>query len=82
MKVAGWLRPSCLMEGRLLAATVRRRQRWSSERARQAAPLHGPYDGGTTARRTYSVLLIPEPEGGYSIEVPALPGCVTHIWSA
>lgn len=29
--------------------------------------------------RTYSIVLIPEPEeGGYSVEVPALPGCVTQ----
>lgn len=27
---------------------------------------------------TFSVLLIPEPEGGYAVEVPALPGCVTQ----
>lgn len=28
-------------------------------------------------RHTYTVMLIPEPEGGYVVEVPALPGCVT-----
>ncbi len=26
----------------------------------------------------YTVVLIPEEEGGYSVEVPALPGCVTQ----
>ncbi|MGH2561207.1 MAG: type II toxin-antitoxin system HicB family antitoxin [Thermomicrobiales bacterium] len=30
-------------------------------------------------RYTYTVLLVPEPDaGGYSVEVPALPGCVTQ----
>ena len=29
--------------------------------------------------KTYTVVLIPEPEeGGYSVLVPALPGCVTQ----
>jgi len=27
---------------------------------------------------TYKVLLRPEPEGGYTINVPALPGCITY----
>ena len=26
----------------------------------------------------YTVILIPEKEGGFSVEVPALPGCVTQ----
>jgi predicted RNase H-like HicB family nuclease len=26
----------------------------------------------------YTVILIPEEEGGYSVEVPALPGCYTQ----
>ena len=26
----------------------------------------------------YTVILIPEEEGGYSVDVPALPGCVTQ----
>lgn len=26
----------------------------------------------------YTVILIPEDEGGYSVEVPALPGCYTQ----
>jgi predicted RNase H-like HicB family nuclease len=26
---------------------------------------------------TYRILLNPEPEGGYTVTVPALPGCVT-----
>lgn len=29
-------------------------------------------------RYTYSVVLIPEPEGWCSVEVPTLPGCVTQ----
>ncbi|MEO8884826.1 MAG: type II toxin-antitoxin system HicB family antitoxin [Mucilaginibacter sp.] len=27
---------------------------------------------------TYKVLLKPEPEGGYTVNVPALPGCITY----
>jgi predicted RNase H-like HicB family nuclease len=36
--------------------------------------------GATTARapRKFTVLLIAEPEGGYSVEVPELPGCFTE----
>jgi antitoxin HicB len=26
----------------------------------------------------YKVLLKPEPEGGYTVNVPALPGCITY----
>lgn len=26
----------------------------------------------------YTVILVPEEEGGYSVEVPALPGCCTQ----
>ena len=26
----------------------------------------------------YTVILTPEPEGGFTVSVPALPGCVTH----
>jgi len=26
----------------------------------------------------YTIILIPEEEGGYSVEVPALPGCYTQ----
>jgi predicted RNase H-like HicB family nuclease len=26
----------------------------------------------------YQIILRPEPEGGYTVLVPALPGCVTH----
>lgn len=29
-------------------------------------------------QRTYRVLLTPEVEGGFSISVPALPGCFTQ----
>jgi predicted RNase H-like HicB family nuclease len=28
--------------------------------------------------RTYSILVDPDPEGGYTVTVPALPGCVTQ----
>jgi antitoxin HicB len=27
---------------------------------------------------TYKVLLKPEPEGGFTVNVPALPGCITY----
>ena len=27
---------------------------------------------------SYKVLLKPEPEGGYTVNVPALPGCITY----
>ncbi|GAB3920261.1 type II toxin-antitoxin system HicB family antitoxin [Mucilaginibacter myungsuensis] len=27
---------------------------------------------------TYRILLKPEPEGGYTVNVPALPGCITY----
>ncbi len=27
---------------------------------------------------TYKIMLRPEPEGGYTVTVPALPGCVTY----
>jgi predicted RNase H-like HicB family nuclease len=30
------------------------------------------------SRRKLKVLLIEEPEGGYSVEVPELPGCFTE----
>ncbi|MCL4459789.1 MAG: type II toxin-antitoxin system HicB family antitoxin [Chloroflexi bacterium] len=26
----------------------------------------------------YTIILVPEEEGGYSVEVPALPGCYTQ----
>jgi antitoxin HicB len=26
----------------------------------------------------YKILLKPEPEGGYTVNVPALPGCITY----
>ncbi len=29
-------------------------------------------------RYHYNIMLRPEPEGGYTALVPALPGCVTH----
>jgi antitoxin HicB len=27
---------------------------------------------------TYRIILTEEPEGGYTVLVPALPGCITH----
>jgi antitoxin HicB len=27
---------------------------------------------------TYSIVIDPDPEGGYTVTVPALPGCVTQ----
>jgi antitoxin HicB len=32
----------------------------------------------SAASRTYTVVLVPNELGGYSVEVPALPGCFTH----
>jgi antitoxin HicB len=29
-------------------------------------------------RRFYQVVLVPEREGGYTVTVPALPGCVSY----
>ncbi len=29
-------------------------------------------------QRTYRILLTQEPEGGYTVNVPALPGCTTY----
>jgi len=28
---------------------------------------------------SYQIILRKEPEGGYTVLVPALPGCVTHL---
>jgi predicted RNase H-like HicB family nuclease len=28
--------------------------------------------------RTYRILLQPEPEGGFTVTVPSLPGCITY----
>ena len=30
------------------------------------------------SQRTYRILLTQEPEGGYTVNVPALPGCITY----
>lgn len=27
---------------------------------------------------SYTILLQPEPEGGYTVSVPSLPGCITY----
>lgn len=27
---------------------------------------------------SYNIVLVPEPEGGYTVTVPALPGCVSY----
>jgi predicted RNase H-like HicB family nuclease len=29
-------------------------------------------------KRTYQVVLTPEPEGGFTVTVPALPGCISY----
>lgn len=29
-------------------------------------------------QRTFRILLSPEPEGGFTVTVPALPGCITY----
>lgn len=34
--------------------------------------------GGGVSTHTFTVLLLPEPDGGYIVEVPALPGCVSE----
>lgn len=31
-----------------------------------------------SAMRTYSIVVDPDPEGGYTVTVPALPGCITQ----
>jgi antitoxin HicB len=31
-----------------------------------------------TQRLLYTIILHPDPEGGYAVEVPALPGCYTQ----
>lgn len=28
-------------------------------------------------RKTYNLVIRPEPEGGYTVTVPSLPGCIT-----
>jgi len=44
-----------------------------------ADDLREHLQGATTRKREYTVVLIPEPEeGGYSVIVPALTGCVTQ----
>ncbi len=32
----------------------------------------------TSSVRSYTILLRPEPEGGYTVLVPSLPGCITY----
>jgi len=31
-----------------------------------------------TVTRTYRILLSEEPEGGFTVSVPSLPGCITY----
>jgi antitoxin HicB len=31
-----------------------------------------------SAMRTYTIVLDPDPDGGYTVTVPALPGCITQ----
>jgi antitoxin HicB len=28
--------------------------------------------------RTYSIVVVPDPEGGFTVTVPFLPGCITQ----
>jgi antitoxin HicB len=41
------------------------------------APTARYYRSMAKARYHYNIMLRPEPEGGYTALVPALPGCVT-----
>ena len=41
-------------------------------------PQHGSIGFMAKARYHYNIMLRPEPEGGYTALVPALPGCVTY----
>ncbi len=34
--------------------------------------------GKTKEKYSYQIVLRPEPEGGYTVVVPSLPGCVTY----
>jgi antitoxin HicB len=47
-------------------------QREGGVRKHNTARLHGQ------ARYHYNIMLRPEPEGGYTALVPAMPGCVTY----
>lgn len=38
----------------------------------------GGADAATVINRTYPVLLDPDPEGGYTVTVPDLPGCISQ----
>ncbi len=37
-----------------------------------------PYTVGVSTRRQFEVALLPEEEGGYTVTVPALPGCISY----
>ena len=41
-------------------------------------PQHASIGIMAKARYHYNIMLRPEPEGGYTALVPALPGCVTY----
>lgn len=41
-------------------------------------PQHDSIGFMAKARYHYNIMLRPEPEGGYTALVPALPGCVTY----
>ena len=36
-----------------------------------------PFSFARMSQFTYRILLTQEPEGGYTVNVPALPGCIT-----
>ena len=47
--------------------TIRRTLQMRQRRSPKSIPV-----------KQYTVILSPEPEGGFTVTVPALPGCVTH----
>jgi antitoxin HicB len=40
--------------------------------------LFSDASGGAMKVLNYPIMLHPEPEGGYTVTVPSLPGCVTY----
>jgi antitoxin HicB len=48
------------------------------QRGLTGLPQHGSIGRMAKARYHYHIMLRPEPEGGYTALVPALPGCVTY----
>jgi len=49
------------------------------KRAAARRPLHRKSSGRRAAASLlYTVIYEPQPEGGYTVSVPALPGCITE----